>query len=168
MVSGRLRRVSVTIVELVAYVLLSVGAVITVVSGVSGTVNSWDAEHGGEAGTFTPVEQVCSRHRATVSCSWYGTWVSDVDGRTIQDVLLDDSLGAEEGDAPPEPVHPTLHSDKLADPQVAYLPGERTWLLAPAVSVLLIGIFGALAWRVHRWAAARRAPGITEKRSTGA
>lgn len=167
MVSGRLRRVGVTIVEVVAYVLLAVGAVITVVSGVSGTVNSWDAEHGGETGTFTPVDQHCSRHRATVTCTWNGTWVSDVDGRTIQDVLLEDSLGSEEGDPPPEPVHPTLHSDKLADPQVAYLPGERTWLLAPAVSILVIGIQVVLAWRVHRWATAKRAPGITEKRSTG-
>lgn len=168
MVSRRLGRVGVTVVEVVAYVLLAAGAVITVESGVSGAVNSWDAERGGETGTFTPVDQHCSRHRlTTVICSWNGTWVSDVDGRVLHDVLLDDGLGSEEGDPPPKPVHPTLHSDKFADPQVVYLPGERTWLLAPIASILVMGIQVVLAWRVHRWATAKRASGMTENRSTG-
>jgi hypothetical protein len=167
--SGRVRRIGVTVVEVVAYVLLMVGAIITAASGVSGAVNSWEAEHGGETGTFTPVEQHCSRHRVTtVVCTWNGTWVSDVDGRILRDVHLDDSLGSEEGDAPPEPVHPALHSDRFADPQMVYLPGERTWLLAPAVSILLIGIQVVLAWRVHRWAGAKRVPGVAEKHGTGA
>lgn len=119
MASGMLRRVGVTVVEVVALALLVVGAVITVAAGVSGTANSWHAEHGGEVGTFTPVQQHCSRHRFTTEiCSWKGTWISDADGRTLRDVLLDKSLGTEAGDPPPEPVHPTLHSDKFADPQV--------------------------------------------------
>ncbi|MFD6446528.1 hypothetical protein ACFWEJ_15595 [Promicromonospora sp. NPDC060204] len=120
-------------------------------------MDSWQAEHGGETGTFTPVEQDCSRHRVTtVICAWEGTWTSDVDGRTLRHVRLDDGLGAEEGDPPPAPVHPTLLADKVADPQVAYLPGERTWLLAPALSILAVGIFAVLAWRVHRWAREKR------------
>ena len=160
MASGMLRRIGVTVVEVVAYVLLAVGVAVAAMSGISGTVNSWDAEHGGETGTFTPVEQSCSRHRvATVMCVWRGTWTSDVDGRTLRDVLLDDSLGTDEGDRPPEPVHPTLHSDKLADPQVVYLPGERAWLLMSAVSILLIGIYVVLGWRIHRWARAKRRSG---------
>lgn len=169
MASGRLRRSGVTIVEVVAHVLLAAGAVITAVSGVSGTVNSWQADHGGETGTFTPVDQHCSRHRVmAVICSWNGTWVSDVDGRVLRDVRLDDSLGTEEGSPPPEPVHPTRHSgDLAADPQVVYLPGERTWLLAPIVTILVIGILVSLAWRMHRWAGAKRAPGMAEKLDTG-
>jgi hypothetical protein len=161
--SGRVRRIGVTVVEVVAYVLLTVGATITAASGVSGAVNSWEAEHDGETGTFTPVEQDCSRHRVTtVICTWNGTWASDVDGRILRNVHLDDSLGSEEGDAPPGPVHPTLHSGRFADPQVVYLPGERTWLLALAASILIIGVQVFFAWRVHRWARAKRAPGIAE------
>jgi len=163
--AGGLRRVVVTVVEVVAQVLLAVCGVVLAVSGVSSAVNSWHAEHGGEVGTFTPVEQACSRHRVTtVICTWNGTWTSDADGRTLREVHLDDSLGTQEGDPPPEPVHPTLRSDKFDDPQVVYLPGERTWLLAPAVSILAIGIYVVLAWRVHHWARARRTARRTEKR----
>lgn len=156
MTSRMLRRIGVTVVEVIAHVLLAVGVIVIVVSGVSGTVDSWQAEHGGETGVFTPVEQDCSRHRATVICTWNGTWTSDVDGRTLREVHLDDGLGTEEGGPPPAPVHPTLLTDKFTDPQVAYLPGERTWLLAPAVSILAVGTFAALAWRVHRWACEKR------------
>lgn len=149
--SGKARRTIVTSLEVLVYVLLGCAAVIAVGSGLSGTVNSWRAQHDGEVGTFTPVEQHCSLIRRAEVCDWTGTWESDVGNRVVEDVLFDEDLGAVEGDPPPDPVHPVLHHDAYSDPQVVYRSGDRTWLLAPALTAALLGVFGYLARKVRTW-----------------
>ncbi|PRZ08365.1 hypothetical protein BCE75_103294 [Isoptericola sp. CG 20/1183] len=114
-------------------------------------VNGWRAQHDGEVGTFTPVEQNCNVVRGARFCDWTGTWESDADDRVVEDVLLDEDLGTVEGDPPPHPVHPMLYHDAYSDPQVVYRPGDRTWLLAPAITAALLGVLWCLAWKMHRW-----------------
>ncbi|MCR1982199.1 hypothetical protein NSA53_08105 [Cellulosimicrobium cellulans] len=149
--SPRTQRAIATSVEVAIYVVLACAAVVAVGSGVSGTINGWSAQHDGEVGTFTPVEQSCDRSRSAVVCTWTGTWASDTGERTIEGVLLDEDLGTAEGDPPPGPVHPTLHHDAFSDPQVVYRPGDRSWLLSPVIAVALLGMVGVAAWRTRRW-----------------
>jgi len=163
MPSVRARQAIATSIAAVVYVLLACAAVVAVWSGISGTVNSWHAQHDGEVGTFTPVEQHCSSNRGTPSCRWTGTWEPEARDRVIKDVLLDESLGTAEGDPPPGPVHPTLHHDALSDPQVVYRPGDRTWLLTPAVTTVFLGGSAYLAWKTHRWS--RRAAAAAARRT---
>lgn len=154
--SGKARRGIVTSLEVLVYVLLASVAVVAVGSGLSGTVNSWRAQHDGEVGTFTPVEQHCNLIRGAMLCDWTGTWESGAGDRVVEDVLLDEDLGTAEGDPPPDPVHPVLHHDAYSDPQVVYRPGDRTWLLAPAVTAALLGASGYFAWKMHRWSRRHR------------
>jgi hypothetical protein len=163
MVPGRSRRVMVTSLEVLVYVLLAALAAVVVGSGLSGTVNSWRAQHEGEDGTFTPVEQHCHQVRRATLCDWTGTWESDIGDRRVEGVLLDEDLGTAEGDPPPGPVRPVLYHDAYSDPQVVYRPGDRTWLVAPALTVVLIGGFGYLAWRMRSWS--RRAVGGVGRRA---
>jgi hypothetical protein len=154
--SGGARRGIVTSLEVLVYVLLAGVAVVAVGSGVSGTVNSWRAQHDGEVGTFTPVEQHCGLIRGATLCAWTGTWESDAGDQRVEDVLLDEDLGAAEGDPPPDPVHPVLHHDAYSDPRVVHRPGDRTWLLAPVVSAAVLGGVGCLSRRMHRWSRQHR------------
>lgn len=151
--SGKSRKAVAISIEVVVYVSLACLAVVMVGSGISYTMNSWRAQHDGEVGTFTPLEQHCqTNRRGGMHCWWRGMWQSDADDRVIADVLIEDDLGTVEGDPPPGPVHPTLHHDAFSDDShVVYRPGDRTWLQAPALLAVGLGGSAIAAWRVRRW-----------------
>ncbi|MBQ0892120.1 hypothetical protein ABT214_14140 [Micromonospora purpureochromogenes] len=116
---------------------LPVIAAIGLMMGATDLVPAWQAKGGsGTAGTFTAVNEECSRR----NCEWHGDFVATDGGARRTDVILYDAPdGLAQGDAAPA-------RDTGARKGVFSTTGGSTYLLATGLT--LAGVVAAVAWVV--------------------
>ncbi|MGC5017225.1 hypothetical protein [Micromonospora sp. DT47] len=112
-------------------------AAIGLMLGGTDLVPTWQAKGGGgTAGTFTAVDEECSRR----NCEWHGDFVATEGGARRTDVLLYDAPdGLTEGATAPA-------RDTGARKGVFSTTGGSTWLVVTGMTVA--GVLAAVAWVV--------------------
>jgi hypothetical protein len=129
---------------------LPVIAAIGLMLGATDLAPTWEAKNGGGTpGTFTAVDEECSRR----NCEWHGDFVATEGGARRADVILYDAPdGLTRGGT-------AEARDTGARKGVFATAGGSTWLLV--TGFVLAGALAAVAWVVIvlRWVSRRRAPG---------